>query len=136
MMYKITRNKVELGEGDPCGRNWPLIVSVEAETPGADPNVFVYHSDPDSRTGAMFSNVASIQDMDIIGVGETTPLPDEDGTENNIPFFRTNTLQLDFYNIDELARCWSIIRYDIAKLAEEYKKFELYDLGETEVTTV
>lgn len=131
-MYRIIRNKVELGTGDPCGKNWPLIVTVEATEDSADPNVFVYHSDPDSTTGAMFSNVASMQDMDIIGIGETTPLPSEDGTENNIPFFRTNTLQLNFYNLEELARCWAIIKYDVAKLVKEYKVLAQQELSEQE----
>lgn len=131
-MYKITRNKVELGTGDPCGKNWPLVVRVEATESYADPNVFVYHSDPDSATGAMFSNVASVQDMDIIGIGEPTSLPSEDGTENNIPFFRTDTVQLNFYNLDELARCWTIIKYDIAKLVQEYKIMTQLALGDQE----
>lgn len=131
-MYKVTRNSVELKEGDSCRRNWPLIVTVESTDGTADPNVFVYHSDPDSVTGAMFSNVASMQDMDIIGVGETTALPNEDGTENNIPFFRTNTVELNFYTLDELARCWSIIKLDIRNLVREYELQNVYALTEQE----
>lgn len=131
-MYKVTRNKIELQAGDPCGRNWPLIVTVTAEEPGADPNVFVYHTDPDSKTGAMFSNVASMQDMDLIAIDESTFLPEENGTENNIPYYRTDTVELNFYNLDELSRCWNIIKTDIASLVREYKVLETQHLLEQE----
>ncbi len=135
-MYKVTRNKIELQSGDPCGRNWPLIVTVTSEELGADPNVFVYHTDPDSKTGAMFSNVASMQDMDLIAVDESTFLPEENGTENNIPYYRTNTVELNFYNLDELSRCWDIIKTDIASLVQEYKVLEKQHLLEQEEITI
>ena len=135
-MYKVTRNRIELQPGDPCGRNWPLVVTVAAEELDADPNVFVYHTNPDSKTGAMFSNVASMQDMDIIAVGETTLLPGEDGTENNIPYYRTNKVELNFYNLEELTRCWGIIKSDIASLVREYNVLAKQHLLEQEEITI
>ena len=135
-MYKITRNKVELRSGDPCARNWPLIVTVEAVREGIDPNIFVYHASPDSDTGAMFSNVASMQDMDIIAVDTTTPLPNEDSEENNIPFFRTNTVELNFANVEVLYDRWHTMMTDIRNLVKEYEVMEEQALAEQEEITV
>lgn len=134
--YKITRNKVELRSGDPCARNWPLIVTVEAAREGVDPNIFVYHASPDSDTGAMFSNVASMQDMDIIAVDSTTPLPNEDSEENNIPFFRTNTVELNFANVEVLYDRWHTMMTDIRNLVKEYEVMEEQALAEQEEITV
>ena len=135
-MFKITRNKVELQQGDACQKNWPLIVTVTAEYPGVDPNIFVYHASPDSDTGAMFSNVASMQDMDIIAVDSTTPLPNEDSEENNIPFFRTNKVELNFANVEVLYDRWHTMMTDIRNLVKEYEVMEEQALAEREEITI
>lgn len=131
-MFRITRNKVELQQGDACQKNWPLIVTVEATREGVDPHIFVYHASPDSDTGAMFSNVASMQDMDIIAVDSTTLLPNEDSEENNIPFFRTNKVELNFANVEVLYDRWHTMMTDIRNLAKEYEVMEKQALAEQE----
>jgi hypothetical protein len=77
-----------------------------------------------------------MQDMDLIAVDESTFLPEENGTENNIPYYRTNTVELNFYNLDELSRCWDIIKTDIASLVREYKVLEKQHLLEQEEITI
>lgn len=138
MMYKVTRKTISLKQEQDCRHNWPIAVTVEALEEGADPNVFVYHADtdPSSGKGDTFSNVASKQDMDIIPVETPEYMPEENPQENYIPFYRTNYVELDCYNVEEAARIWRIIQYDISALVREYKAWETLNEGQQEVVEI
>lgn len=132
-MYKVTRSTIELKKDDPCRHNWPMQVTVEAETEDADPNVFVYHAAAYPGTdGDTFSNVASKQDMDVIPVGAPADLENEHPTQDYIPFYRTSTASFDCYNTTECERIWRIIQIDIASLVREYKAWDTLDQGNKE----
>lgn len=124
-VYKVTRSSLK-GVSNPCGRNWPLHVKVEALEEGADPNVFVFHTIPENSVNDEdpFSNVASVQDMNEIPVGEPKLLEDEMPTEDNVPFYRQDHVELDFHTPGEVERAWRIIQYDIRTLVTGRKQAE------------
>lgn len=139
--YKVTRHTIVRTDNDPCRHNWPIKVTVEAITADADPNVFVYHAGEEGGTGIRkgdtFSNVASKQDMDVIPVGE--PILLEEAVLNKdraIPYYRTNSVELDCYNVEEAERIWRIIQYDIASLVREFIAWEHLKNGQQEIITI
>jgi hypothetical protein len=140
--YKVTRHTIVKTENDPCRHNWPLRVTVEAIAADADPNVFVYHIGEDVngtgiRQGDTFSNVASKQDMDVIPVGEPIVLEDAiQSKDRAIPYYRTNTVELDCYNVDEAERVWRIIQHDITSLVREYVAWDNLDNGQQETILI
>jgi hypothetical protein len=117
-------------------------VTVEAIVAGADPNVFVYHAGEDIygtgiRQGDTFSNVASKQDMDVIPVGEPIILEDAiQSKDRAIPYYRTNSVELDCYNLDEADRIWRIIQHDITSLAREYTIWDKLNNGQQETILI
>ncbi len=140
--YKVTRHTIVQTEDDPCRHNWPLKVTVEAIVAGADPNVFVYHAGEDIygtgiRQGDTFSNVASKQDMDVIPVDEPIILADAiQSKDRAIPYYRTNSVELDCYNLDEADRIWRIIQHDITSLAREYTIWDKLNNGQQETILI
>ena len=123
-MYKVTRHNSPREDGDKFIRPWTLSVTVEPDenNPDADPNVFVYNSRKTVTVNDadMFSNVASLYDMNTIPVGEPQRLPEEFPMHDNIPYYRTNTVTLDLPNMSVMERVWNIIRIDIRLLVKEY----------------
>lgn len=133
-MYKIKFERPDVAWTDQsCMRNWALTVTVEAQDgTDADPNVFVYQASADEKCDDMFSNVASMQDMNLLLVGHPVTIKMEEGTEDNIPYYRQNTVSLDFYNVAERERVAHTILVDIASLVREYKLLT----GKKEETTI
>ena len=132
----LTREAVILKPHDNvCKKNWPIRVVAESTYEGLDSNIFVYHAaDPnDPIQGDEFSNVASLQDMESLPVGAPTPV-DGDLTENYVPFYRTNSVELNCYTMEEAERVWRIIKRDTASLVREYKAS--INLKATEIYTV
>lgn len=119
---KLIREGTSLQTGHPCSKNWPIKVTAESTLDGLDANIFVYHAaDPnDPIQGDEFSNVASLQDMESLPVGAPASV-EGDLTENYVPFYRTNSVELDCYNLIEMERVWTIIKRDTASLVREYK---------------
>lgn len=119
---KLIREATTVNKNAVCYKNWPIRVTAESTVPGLDDNIFVYHAaDPnDPIQGDEFSNVASLQDMESLPVGAPTPV-DGDLTEDYVPFYRTNSVELDCHNLVEMERVWSIIKRDASTLVHEYK---------------
>ena len=139
--YQVTRHTIVKTEDDPCRHNWPLRVTVEATVADADPNVFVYHAGEEDGTGIRkgdtFSNVASKQDMDVIPIGEPIILEDAiQSKDRAIPYYRTNTVELDCYNLQEAERIWRIIQHDITSLVREYASWDNLDNGQQETILI
>lgn len=135
--YKVTRHTIVKTEDDPCRHNWPIRVTVEAIVADADPNVFVYHAGEEDGTGIRkgdtFSNVASKQDMDVIPIDAPIILEDAiQSKDRAIPYYRTSTVELDCYNLDEAERIWRIIQHDITSLVREYAAWDNLDNGQQE----
>lgn len=104
------------------------------EEPDEDVNIFVYHAcvDGDPYHGDLFSNVASIQDMQSLPVGAPVGV-DSDPNHNYVPFYRTDSVELYFHNLDVAERAWRIIKHDTAMLAREYYKARNLKKAEEEV---
>ena len=119
---KLIREATTVNNNAVCYKNWPIRVTAESTLPGLDANIFVYHAaDPnDPIQGDEFSNVASLQDMESLPIGAPA-LVDGDLTENYVPFYRTNSMELDCHNLVEMERVWSIIKRDTSTLVHEYK---------------
>lgn len=119
---KLTREATALDRNRECEKNWPIKVTAESEIPYLDSNIFVYHAaDPnDPIQGDTFSNVASLQDMESLPVGAPTAV-EGDLTEDYVPFYRTNSVELNCYTMNEVERIWTIIKRDTASLVREYK---------------
>lgn len=120
---KLTKSTVELQKGRPCNKNWPLKVKAESTIPGLESEIFVYQAaaEGDPIDYDRFSNVASLQDMNVIPKGAPITTDDEP-YENAINFYRVDTVELDFYNLHQLERVWRLIQIDAKNLVKEYKK--------------
>lgn len=116
-MYKITISKISHNEED-FHTNWSINVKCKADEQDADPNVFVFHARP---SGDTYSNVASLHDMNSIPVNSDTTIVNDDGKVENIPYYRTNEVTLDFCNTIDAAHFVDIVKYDIQLLVKEYK---------------
>lgn len=109
-----------------CGGNWVLKVTAYPEE-GVDTDtakVFVYHKveEDDPYTGDLFSNVASLHDMDSIPADE--PVVMEGSLDTHfaaIPFYRTDSVELNFMTADAAERAWRIICHDVRALVREYE---------------
>lgn len=89
-----------------------------------DTNVFVYHAaEPDDPYhGDLFSNVASMQDMESLPVGEPAVVEGMGEAENLFPFYRTSSVELHLHNLAEAERVWRVIRHDVKMLVYEMWK--------------
>ena len=124
-MITLTRKKIDFSSYSATDLAvWPLIVEASSDSVEEDANVFVYHAGEQAlgdssgiRYGDTFSNVASVQDMLVIPVGEPLDLPEELMTKDrNIPYYRTNKVELSCYNAHEAERAWDIIKRDVRAL--------------------
>lgn len=122
-MFKLTRYKTE-------SKDVPTIrVVCEATDPDVSSAIFVFHAmefdynNPQSRDKSqdMYSNVASLQDMNIIPENDPKVVENDDGTKTVIPFYRLSDVTLDFYNMDQAERWWNIVLYDVDFLIRSYK---------------
>lgn len=120
---KLIREEVSLKKGNECNRNWPIKVTAESDIDGLDSNIFVYHAadENDPIEGDTFSNVASLQDMESLPIGAPAEV-EGDITEDYVPYYRTNEVELNCHNLNDAARIWSVIKRDAALLVREYKK--------------
>lgn len=122
-MITLTRKKINFSESNAELAVWPLIVEASSDDED-DANVFVYHAGEQAlgessgiRYGDTFSNVASVQDMLTIPIGDPLELQDEPMSKDvNIPYYRLNKLELNCYNADEANRTWEIIKKDVKSL--------------------
>ena len=71
--------------------------------------------------------------MESLPIGAPTPV-EGDLTENYVPFYRTNSVELNCYTMEETERVWRIIKRDAASLLREYKAS--INLKEVETYTV
>ena len=126
-MYKITISKLT---SKPI-TNWTVSVKCEANQEGADPNIFVFHAKPNGDT---YANVASLQDMNSLPVGEPTEIVNDDGKVEQIPFYRLPEVTLDFCNGLLAAHFVDVVRFDTKLLVREYKAAE--NLKEEEILVV
>lgn len=128
----LTKEEVVLQPNNVCRKNWPLKITAESTIPGLDSNIFVFHAadDADPVQGDTFSNVASLQDMESLPTDAPTYV-EGDATEDFVPFYRVHELILDFYNLDELNRAWSIIKKDTDALVKEYRLYNKLKTTET-----
>ena len=113
-MYKLTISK----QMDQPKTNWTISAKCEAIEEGADPNIFVFHAKPDGDT---YSNVASLADMNSLPIGAPTKIVNDDGTVDNIPFYRLPEVTLDFCNGLLAAHFVDILNIDSKLLVREYK---------------
>lgn len=127
-MYKLTRETIAYEHGNPCRHNWPLRVTVTSDLPDVDVNIFVYQAGEASsglEHGDRFSNVASMQDMEVLPVGAPAEVSEPRlAKDAYIPFYRTNVVELDFYNLVDLDRAWRIMQHDVSSLVKEYRVWE------------
>lgn len=123
MSITLTRKSLTLEKNRPCQHNWTIEITAESDDPELDSRIFVFHAaeDDDPIQGDMFSNVASLQDMNIIPADAPTTLENEDGTENLIPFYRLSKVTFDCYTADEAERIWRVVKLDTQNLLREYK---------------
>lgn len=88
----------------------------------ADPNVFVYHAidqqDP-ILNADQFANVASKYDMDTLPVGEPVVLENQPGLYEAIPFYRVDSVEMDFLNALEADRFVHVVKRDLGLLVRE-----------------
>lgn len=120
---KLIREATALSrEEHECAKNWPIKVTAVSEIEDLDSNIFVYHAaDPDDPIqGDTFSNVASLQDMESLPVGAPTSV-DGDNTEDYVPYYRTDSVELNCHNLVDMNRIWTIIKRDTSSLVREYK---------------
>lgn len=110
-----------------------------------DTAIFVYHvaieNDP-VHTEDTFHNVASIAQMQVIPTEETVEavlatggnpfkVVGADGTEDNVPFYRTSDVTLTFNNITEMEHSWRVMQMNVAMLSREYDDLKHLDTEES-----
>lgn len=84
-----------------------LVVSVQNSSEpesDADPNIFVYHAIPEDDpvlTEDEFSNVATLYDMRTTPVGEPIQRDDQPHKFSFLPFYRVDTVEMDFLTASE-----------------------------------
>lgn len=118
----LTREATALRKDMECERNWPIKVTAVSSDPDLDANIFVYHAAEadDPIKGDTFSNVASLQDMESLPIGAPTEV-EGDNTEDYVPYYRTDSVELNCYNLEEMQRIWTIIKRDTSTLVREYE---------------
>lgn len=128
-MIRLVREGVADRHRYVCGGSWPLKVTAYPED-GVDADmakVFVYRKaeEDDPYGGDMFSNVASMHDMDSIAPDEPVVLEEPvDPRFAAVPFYRVDTVEMNFLTADAAERAWRIICHDVRSLVREYKAAE------------
>lgn len=135
MGITLTRKETRFSHRNNCRRAWSMEVTAESDLPELDANIFVYHAvEPEDPEAAdSFSNVASLQDMNIIPVDAPSSVLASPRRENFIPYYRKARVVLDFYNASDMERAWKIMKIDVASLVKEY--YAARNLHETEVVS-
>lgn len=102
---------------------WTVEIKCIPDNNDIDPNIFVFHAHPedDPLQTDHFSNVAALWDMNSLPVGDPIQIDNESGQEQIIPFYRKDTVTLDFHNVLEAERFWRIVQLDTKLLKESYK---------------
>lgn len=92
-------------------------------TDGDDAAIFVYQWRNTTNTDGefVFTNVASLQDMNTIPVAEAPVPADGGGWQDSIPFMRTTEVTLDHYNLNDLEVTWHWMKQQVADLRKEYR---------------
>lgn len=136
--FKLTRSAPEVKPNSVCHRNLAFSVQCEAALEGVDDNIFVYHvgipNDPVHSEDTFFC-VASLAQMQIfpteaavelaLAAGENPfHVQNADGTEDNVPFYRTNSVDLTFNNATAMDHAWRVMKLNVAKLSREYNDFD------------
>lgn len=123
MPIELTRSGPSLKPGQKCQHNWTISVKATSTEEGLSSKIFVYQSVPEEHPipGDTFSCVASLQQMSMIPEDAPTALPDEDSAYNNVPFYRTDTVTLDFHNMEQVKDFWKIVQIDAAALLREFR---------------
>lgn len=127
-LHKAATGELDTGTVGPLqvvGSTEVVRPAESSEDPGDDDvNVFVYHAaEPDDPYhGDLFANVASLQDMESLPVGEPVVIEGMDEAENFFPFYRTSSIELHLHNLADAERVWSVIRHDVKMLVYEMWK--------------
>lgn len=132
MGIKLTRKETKFMHKQHCRHAWSMEVTAESDLPDLDSNIFVYHAvEPeDPEASDSFSNVASLQDMNMLPVDAPAELQEEEPYENFVPYYRKNSVVLDFYNTKDLERAWRIMCVDVSSLTREYYAARRMQQGE------
>lgn len=128
MSLIVTKKEVVLNPSNNC---WVLDITVTSPDED-DTAVFVYQRTPEGNVTPTdsFSNVASVQDMDSIPIGEAGLTYDN----LQIPYYRISSLVLNVYFPEEVDRIWNTILFDIKSLKNNQKL--LLKVTPTEVITI
>lgn len=117
-MYKLIISELKKSK-EQFVTNWTVDVKCEAMTDEADPNIFVFHAREDGDT---YSNVASLYDMNTLPIGEPIQVINDNGEVRSIPFYRLDSVTMDFCNTTEADRFINhILKFDTKLLVNEYK---------------
>lgn len=117
-MYKLIISELKQSK-DQFITNWTVDVKCEALQDDADPNIFVFHAREDGDT---YSNVASLYDMNTLPIGEPIQVINDNGEVRSIPFYRMDSVTMDFCNTTEAERFINhILKFDTRLLVNEYK---------------
>lgn len=122
MGITLKRSKYQCKWWEDCKRSWSITVTATSDLEDMSGKIFVYHAaeadDPDR--GDKFSNVASLQDMNIIPEDEPVTLGGAIELEEYIPFYRTDSVTMDFYTAKDMERFWEIMKTDVRNLMYDY----------------
>ena len=117
-MYKLIISQLKQNKKD-FHTNWTVDVKCEAMQDDADPNIFVFHAREDGDT---YSNIASLYDMNTLPIAEPVQVINDDGEIRSIPFYRLDSVTMDFCNTTEADRFINhILKHDTKLLVNEYK---------------
>lgn len=97
--------------------------------------IFVYHEYPGSYdnpySGDVFEAIATPRQIEELPINKPYEDPNSD---NYIPYYRRNQLELYFLSLDELDDFWKQIQSEVALLVDNYKRFE--DLENTRILNI
>ena len=125
MSLKVTKSELKRAKSNSCNANWSVTFTAESTFTDMDSSIFVFQAtdDNDPIEGDRFNNVASLADMDSLPKDAPADI-EGDLTENYVPFYRKSTVTLDFNNVNEADRAWTIIQLDSRNLVREYHNRE------------
>lgn len=136
---KLKRSYLKPKTDDPCRHAWSIEIEAESTIEGLDSKIFVYQAAPisDPIMYDRFSNVASVEDMNLLPEDEPATTDDAE-YENTISFYRTNKVALDFYEPGQAERFWRIVKIDVrnlihnfiaARSLKDYQEISISDKG-------
>lgn len=123
--YQITLTRADVTTEVRDGRKtYRLSVTVTSPNDTVDPKIIIFQREavaPDGQTIDWFHSVCCAMEL--------TDLPAD--TPNEDGFYRADSVDLLFFDIDLLERCWQILKQDVADLAVELYELEQLTPGET-----